>query len=130
MGAPAAKENDRITATDMHLIQPPGPSSPVMVPHQFDGVIDGNLSRNVKIEGRRAATVGSTASNTPPHIPNGGSFVNLPTNQGRITAGSARVRINGEQAARDSDSAETCDDQNPTPHGSVQVVGRCTVNIG
>lgn len=130
MGSPAAKQDDRIAATDMHLIQPPGSSPPTMMPHQFSGQIDDNLSKDVKIDGRRAATVGSTATNKPQHIPNGGSFVNPPTNQGRITAGSARVRINGKQAARHGDTAQTCDDQNPTPHGTVQVVGPCTVNIG
>jgi uncharacterized Zn-binding protein involved in type VI secretion len=110
MGSPAARQGDRIVALDMHLIQPPGPTSPVMVPHPFSGIIDGSVSADVTIGGAAAATVGSSASNTPPHIPIGGAFVNPPTNQGSITAGSATVTINGKAAARAGDQARTCDD--------------------
>ncbi len=108
MGQPAAKQADKIEATDMHLIQPPGPTSPVLVPHPFKGLIDGNLSRDVKIMKMPAATQNSTATNTPPHIPSGGTFVNPPTNQGTIMKGSTTVRINGKPAARHGDPARTC----------------------
>lgn len=120
MSQPAAKQGDRVTAVDTHLIQPPsGP--PVPVPHPFDGVIDGGLSHNVRINGRPAATVGSTATNTPPHIPQGGTFVNPPTNQGRISTGSSTVRINHKPAARADDTALTCNDPVPAPVGTVVV---------
>src|SRR5436309_2553702 len=49
MGQPAAKQGDKITATDMHLIQPPGPVSPVLVPHDFSGTINGDVSSDVLI---------------------------------------------------------------------------------
>ena len=91
MGAPAAKKGDRVTANDMHLIQPPGPTPPVLVPHPFAGILDGGLSADVKVMGRPAATVGSTASNTPPHVPSGGTFVKPPTNQAKIVRGSSTV---------------------------------------
>jgi uncharacterized Zn-binding protein involved in type VI secretion len=127
MGAPAAKQGDRVTAVDTHLIQPPsGP--PVALPNPFDGVIDGGLSTDVRINGLSAATVGTTATNTPPHIPQGGTFVNPPTNQGRITRGSATVRINGKPAARAGDTAVTCNDPAPLPVGTV--VATSTVWIG
>ena len=106
MGQPAAKQGDQVTATDNHLIQPPGPSSPVIVPHPFNGVLNAALSTNVNIMGMPAAVVGSKASNTPPHIPIGGSFVNPPMNQGEIMRGSATVFINGKPAARSGDPAE------------------------
>ena len=32
MGQPAAKQGDKVVAIDIHLIQPPGPASPVPVP--------------------------------------------------------------------------------------------------
>src|SRR5262245_53699790 len=98
MGRPAAKQGDHITATDNHLIQPPGPSSPVLVPHPFNGVLDAGLSASVNVEGKPAATVGSTATNAPPHVPQGGSFVVPPTNQGRVIVGSATVFINRKPA--------------------------------
>lgn len=131
MGQPAAKQNDTITATDTHLIQPPGapPPPPVLVPgHVFNGKIDGSLSSDVKIEGQFAATVGSTATNTPSHIPIGGTFINPPTNQATILKGSATVMINNEPAARMGDTAQTCNDPAPLPVGTVVAVG--TVLIG
>lgn len=127
MGAPAAKQGDRVTAVDMHLTQPPsGP--PVLEPYPFNGIIDGGTSSNVKINGLPAATVGSTATNTPPHIPQGGTFVNPPTNQGQISAGSGTVRINKKPAARAGDTALTCNDPTPLPVGTV--VATSTVRIG
>jgi uncharacterized Zn-binding protein involved in type VI secretion len=129
MGKPAAKQGDRIQAVDTHIIQPPPPATPVLVPgHVFSGVLDGSLSSNVKIQGRAAATLGSTATNTPPHIPIGGSFVNPPTNRGQIVAGSATVFINNEPAARAGDRALTCNDPLPMPVGTV--VATSTVLIG
>ena len=110
MGPPAARIGDRIVALDMHLIQPPPPATPVMVPHPFSGIIDNGASPDVTIADAAAATVGSTATNTPPHLPIGGTFVNPPTNQGSITAGSSSVTINGKAAARAGDQARTCDD--------------------
>ena len=70
MGQPAAKQGDKITAVDIHIIMIPSPGGPVPtpLPHPFNGVIDNGLSPNVKIEGRPAATVNSTATNIPPHI--------------------------------------------------------------
>lgn len=110
MGPPAARIGDRIVAIDMHLIQPPLPATPVMVPHPFSGIIDGGASRDVTIAGAAAATVDSTATNTPPHLPIGGTFVNPPNNRGTITVGSATVTVNGKAAARAGDQARTCDD--------------------
>ena len=129
MAQPAAKLGDRIQAIDSHIIQPPPPATPVLVPgHVFNGVINRSLSSNVLIENRPAATVGSTAVNTPPHIPLGGSFVIPPTNQATIISGSATVTINGRPAARLGDNALTCNDPVPQPIGRVVAGG--TVLIG
>jgi uncharacterized Zn-binding protein involved in type VI secretion len=130
MGQPAAKQGDQITATDMHLIQPPGapPPPPVLVPHPFTGIIDGGLSSDVNIMSMAAATVNSTATNTPPHIPIGGMFVKPPSNKARIVKGSATVFINGKLAARNGDTAMTCNDPVDLPAGTVVAIG--TVMIG
>jgi uncharacterized Zn-binding protein involved in type VI secretion len=128
MGPPAAKQGDHVTATDMHLIQPPGPSSPLLVPHPFNGTLDGSLSNDVKIMKLPAAVVGSTATNLPPHIPIGGTFVNPPANRAEILKGSATVFINGKAAARAGDTARTCNDPMDLPVGVVQATG--TVFIG
>jgi len=128
MGQPAAKQGDQVTATDIHLIQPPAPGPPVSTPHPFTGLIDGGLSADVKIMGMAAAVQGSTASNTPPHAPIGGSFVSPPSNKATIQAGSATVKIDGKPAARNGDMATTCNDPADLPAGSVIAVG--TVMIG
>jgi uncharacterized Zn-binding protein involved in type VI secretion len=127
MSAPAAKQGDRVTALDLHLIQPPGTAPTVTVPHPFSGLLQQDLSADVRLTGQPAATVGSVAINTPPHIPQGGTFVNPPSNRGTIRAGSSSVRINGKAAARAGDTAETCGE--PTnPAGKVVATG--TVRIG
>lgn len=130
MGQPAAKQGDQVMATDIHLIQPPGapPPPPVPVPHPFTGIIDGSLSSDVKIMGMSAAVQGSTATNTPSHIPQGGTFVNPPKNKGTIQLGSATVMINGKPAARNGDMVMTCNDPSDLPVGTVIAVG--TVLIG
>jgi len=125
---PAAKQGDQVIAVDIHLIQPPGTSPPVPTPHPYNGLIDGSLSSNVKIMGMPAATVNSTATNTPPHIPIGGTFVNPPSNKATIIKGSATVMINNKAAARAGDTAQTCNDPVDAPVGTVVAVG--TVNIG
>jgi uncharacterized Zn-binding protein involved in type VI secretion len=128
MGALAAKRGDRVTANDMHMIQPPGTAPPVLLPHPFAGILDGGLSADVNVMGLPAATVGSTATNQPPHVPSGGSFVNPPANKGEIILGSATVLINGKAAARAGDTATTCNDPNDLPAGTVVASG--TVLIG
>jgi uncharacterized Zn-binding protein involved in type VI secretion len=128
MGQPAARQGDRIVAIDTHLIQPPGPSSPVPVPHPFSGIIDGGVSADVTIGGMPAATVNSTATNAPPHIPIGGTFVVPPTNRATVATGSATVTINGQRVARAGDRARTCNDPVELPVGTVIAVG--TVLVG
>ncbi len=128
MGMPAAKKGDKITATDLHLIQPPGTAPPTSVQHPFKGTINGNLSANVNIMGKPAATLNSTASNTPAHQPIGGTFVNPPANRGSIIVGSGTVFVNGKPAARSGDTAITCNDLVDLPVG--KVVAKGTVFIG
>lgn len=130
MGQPAAKQGDRIIATDTHIVLIPAGSGtiPTPLPHPFTGIIDGSLSSDVKIMGKPAATVDSTATNTPAHVPQGGPFQKPPSNKGTIKMGSATVKINGKMAARNGDIAMTCNDPSDLPVGKVVAVG--TVTIG
>ena len=130
MGRPAAKLGDTIFAIDTHLVFTPPVPTPVPLPHPFRGTINGNLSKNVKIMGRPAATVGSIAVNMPPHIPTppGIAFLKIPSNKGIIQMGSLTVRINGKMAARAGDMALTCNDPIDLPLGRVIATG--TVLIG
>lgn len=130
MGQPAAKQGDQIVATDTHIVMIPTPGGPVPtpLPHPFTGIIDGQLSGDVNIMGLPAATVGSTATNTPAHIPQGGPFQSPPDNLGTIEIGSQTVMINGKGAARMGDTATTCNDPSDLPIGTVIAAG--TVMIG
>ena len=130
---PAAKQGDTVVAFDTHLIQLPGAPPPPPVPtpmHPFNGTLDANLSSDVTIEGRAAATVDSTATNTPSHIPipPTAAFVISPSNQGTIKTGSGSVTINGKAAARAGDKALTCNDPTDLLAGTVVAAG--TVRIG
>ena len=118
-----------MTAVDIHIILVPAVVPvPTPVPHPFAGVVDGSLSGNVKIMGQPAATVGSMATNQPPHIPIGGPFAKPPTNRAQIITGSATVLVNGKPAARAGDTALTCNDPVDLPNGTVVAVG--TVLVG
>ena len=130
MGQPAAKQGDKIIATDVHIIMIPSPGGPIPtpLPNPFNGIINDNLSTNVKIIGMFAATVGSNASNIPPHIPQGGPFQKPPLNRATIQTGSATVKINGKMAARNGDIAITCNDPADAPMGTVVAIS--TVMIG
>src|SRR5262245_48009859 len=132
MGKPAAKKGDQITALDTHIVMVPSAGGPVPtpLPHPFAGKLDGGLSSDVNIMGKPAATVDSTASNSPAHIqtPPGTSFQKPPGNKATIKMGSATVIINGKQAARSGDTAMTCNDPEDLPAGKIVASG--TVLIG
>jgi uncharacterized Zn-binding protein involved in type VI secretion len=120
-----------VTATDTHIVLVPGaPPVPTPLPHPFFGILDGGLSADVKIMGKAAATVNSTASNTPPHIPSppGTAFQKPPSNKATVMVGSPTVKINGQMAARNGDAATTCNDPADLPAGTLIAVS--TVFIG
>jgi uncharacterized Zn-binding protein involved in type VI secretion len=129
MGEPAAKLGDQVEATDIHIVMIPSPSGeiPTPLPNPFMGIIDGGCSSDVLINGVGAATLDSTASNQPEHIPVGGSFQNPPTNSATIISGSATVFINNKPAARNGDQALTCNDPVPAPIGTVIAVGNVLI---
>jgi uncharacterized Zn-binding protein involved in type VI secretion len=128
MGQPAAKKGDQVTATDTHVVlvpSPPGQPVPTPLLHPFKGTINKQLSSSVKIMGLEAATVGSTADNTPPHLPTppGTAFQKPPTNIATIKTGSTTVMIGGQPAARNGDKAETCNDPSDLTIGTVVATG-------
>jgi uncharacterized Zn-binding protein involved in type VI secretion len=131
MGQPAATQGSVIVAVDTHIVMIPSPGGPVPtpLPSPFNGQITGGTVATVKIMGKPAAVVGSTADNVPPHIPAGGPFQTPPQNLGTVKTGSTTVLIGGKAAARNLDTATTCDDIAPTaPKG--QIIAAGTVLIG
>jgi len=130
MTKPAAKQGDTVTGTDTHVLMVPSPAGPVPTPTPmpFSGILADDLSSDVLVEGLPAATQGSKAANTPPHIPAAGPFQTPPSNQGTIQMGSATVIINDKPAARAGDPAMTCNDPADAPLGTV--VASSTVLFG
>ena len=132
MGAAAAKADDQVVAVDTHFVMvPAGPSLvPTPLPHPFVGKLDGDLVPSVLIDGKAAAVVGSTATNSPAHIatPPGTSFQTPPADKGTIQMGSATVMIGGKQAARMGDPVMTCNDPADQPVG--QIIAVSLVMIG
>jgi uncharacterized Zn-binding protein involved in type VI secretion len=130
MGKPAAKKGDKVAGLDTHIVMvstPAGPM-PTPMPMPFNGTVSGGLSADVLIEKKPAATKGSTAENSPEHIPAGGSFQKTPSNKATIKQGSKKVLINKKEAARAGDSADTCNDPADAPNGKVIAAG--TVLMG
>jgi uncharacterized Zn-binding protein involved in type VI secretion len=132
MGAPAAKQGDQVVAVDTHIVMvPSGPAMvPTPLPHPFVGMLSGGLSSDVNIMGKAAATVDSTADNSPAHIPTppGTSFQKPPKNKGTVMVGSATVKINNKAAARMGDPVKTCNDPEDLPVGKIIAAG--TVVVG
>lgn len=130
MGQPAARQGDKVTGVDVHVVTVPG-VGPVPLPHPFSGTLTGDTVDSVTIAGAAAATVGSTATNSPAHVPTppGTSFVDPPSNQGEVSAGSASVTIGGKAATRVGDAVSTCNDPTDAPTSAI-ASGASTVTIG
>lgn len=131
-GQPAAARGDRVVGVDTHIVLVPSPSgsTPVPLPHPFSGVLDGGLVSTVTVGGDPAAVVGSTATNTPGHLPTppGASFQQPPSDSGTVQVGSATVRIGGKAAARNADPAVTCNDPADLAVGTVIAAGTVIVS--
>lgn len=130
MSQPAAKQGDKVVGIDTHVLMVPSPAGPVPTPTPmpFSGQLDGALSTDVVIDDKAAAVEGSTASNAPGHLPVAGPFQKSPSNKGTINVGSATVLFNGKPAARNGDTALTCNDPGDAPNGTI--VATATVLVG
>ena len=125
MGTPAAKQDDKVVGVDTHVIMIPSPGGPVPtpMPMPFNGSLSGSLSTSVFIDNKAAAVEGSTAMNSPSHIPAGGPFQKPPSNQATVDDGSPTVFFDGKKAARMGDPAKTCNDPQDAPNGVVIATG-------
>jgi uncharacterized Zn-binding protein involved in type VI secretion len=132
MGQPAAKDGDQVVGVDIHIVLvPAGPSLvPTPLPHPFSGQINSALSSSVKIEGKAAAVVGSTAQHSSGHTPTppGTSFQTPPSNSGTVKMGSSTVLVEGKGLARNGDTVETCNDPSDAPVSNIVASG--TVMVG
>jgi uncharacterized Zn-binding protein involved in type VI secretion len=129
-GKPAMKKGSQVVGLDTHVVMVPSPGGPVPtpMPMPFSGTLSDDLSPDVLIENGPVAVKGSSASNTPSHVPAGGSFQKPPSNKATVQMGSATVLINNKQVARAGDPAMTCNDPADAPNGIL--TGASTVLIG
>ena len=109
---PIARKNDSIVGLDTHVVMVPSPSGqvPTPMPFNFSGSINGGLATSVKADDLPVAVVGSTADNSPPHIPTGGSFQKSPKDKATVVDGSGTVFADDKKVARKGDAADSCDD--------------------
>ena len=132
MGKPIARQSDTVVAVDTHIVMVPTAGGPVPtpLPHPFAGQLDGSLSTTVQANGKAVATVDSTASNQPAHVPTppGASFQSPPANRGTVILGSATVKVQGKMVARAGDTLRTCNDPADAPVGKIIAAG--TVLVG
>lgn len=126
MGAPVAKEGDRIVAVDTHIVLVPSANGavPTPTPLPFDGKLSGDLAASVRIENKAAAVKGSTAQNGPAHTAPAGPFQKPPSNKGQVHEGSGTVLFENRAVARLGDPAMTCNDPQDVPGGVVVAEGK------
>ncbi len=115
MGMIAAKHTDLVVGMDMHLIQPPAPAAPVMVPHPVAGMIMDPADYSpgactVFINGLPRARAGTMCMMSPPHIPIGGIFVKPPLSEAEVYQGSSTVTADGEALSAMSHQVLGCHD--------------------
>lgn len=121
MPQPAARMNDRVTGTDVHVVLVPVGlgTVPTPLPHPYLGRVAGGCSADVLINGRQAALQGSSTQLDSPHIPQGGAFQRPPSGAGTVQTGSPTVLVNGRPLARLGDVVVTCNDPMDAPTSAI-----------
>lgn len=111
----AAKHTDPIVGLDMHLIQPPPPAPPLMVPIPVAGIAldpadyqDGACT--VYVNGLPRVRAGNVCMMIPPHVPIGGAFVVPPKSEAELYQGSSTVLMDGEAASGQGHQVLGCHD--------------------
>ena len=96
-----AKHTDPIVGMDMHMVQPPPPAPPVMVPHPVVGMVMDPADYQkgactVFVNGLARARAGTLCMLSPPHIPMGGVFVMPVKSEAEMYQGSSTVTADGD----------------------------------
>ncbi|MBQ8680600.1 MAG: hypothetical protein IJ530_12700 [Treponema sp.] len=115
-GKQIAVQGDKVMGFDTHIMVVPSGSgtTTVPLPHPFIGKLKDELSKDVKIKDKNAATKDSVAKHDDSmhlQLPGTIKFQNNPKKEGKVTGGtSSKVKINGKETAVIGSQVTTCND--------------------
>ena len=111
---PVAKHLDPVVGLDMHMVQPPAPAPPLMLPIPTVGYLldpaDYSGGSTVLVNGLPAARAGTPGVAAVPHIAPGGVFVVPPADVCEMYQGSSTVVVDGDALAGEAHPVLSCHD--------------------
>jgi len=109
MGAPAAKQNDRVNGVcQAHLMPGPTGQQPAG-PQVFSAPVTYSVATSVEVEGEKAVkALASFGLNDQTHIGLTDPFGLPPTQRGIVTTGSSTVFVEGQPMASSSSRCVMC----------------------
>lgn len=128
-GKQLAAEGDRVLGFDVHQMEVPSANGTQVVPlpHPFMGRLKDKLAKDVKLGNRKCAVKGSVARHddaTHMQLPGTIKFQQNPKKEGEVTGGtSAKVRIDGKEAAVIGSTVTTCNDVGARDNSTVMAAG-------
>ncbi len=128
-GKQIAKEDDKVMGFDVHIMVVPSGNGTanVPLPHPFIGKLKDDLSKDVKLKDKKAATKDSVAKHDDSmhlQLPGTIKFQNNPKKEGKVTGGtSSKVKINGKEAAVIGSQVSTCNDVGAQNNSTIIAMG-------
>ena len=128
-GKQVAAEGDRVLGFDVHVMTVPSGTgtADVPLPHPFMGRLKDKLAKDVKLGNRKCAVKGSVARHDDAahmQLPGTIKFQQSPKKEGEVTGGtSAKVKIDGKEAAVIGSTATTCNDIGARDNSTVMAAG-------
>lgn len=128
-GKQVAKEGDKVLGFDVHQMEVPSANGTQVVPlpHPFMGKLKDKLAKDVRLGDRKCAVKGSVAKHddaTHMQLPGTIKFQQNPKKEGEVTGGtSAKVKIDGKEAAVIGSTVTTCNDIGARDNSTVMAAG-------
>ena len=128
-GKQVAAEGDRVLGFDVHQMEVPSANGTQVVPlpHPFMGRLKDKLAKDVRLGSRKCAVKGSVARHDDAahmQLPGTIKFQQSPKKEGEVTGGtSAKVKIDGKEAAVIGSTATTCNDMGARDNSTVMAAG-------
>ena len=122
-------EGDRVLGFDVHVMTVPSGTgtADVPLPHPFMGRLKDKLAKDVRLGSRKCAVKGSVARHddaTHMQLPGTIKFQQNPKKEGEVTGGtSAKVKMDGKEAAVIGSTATTCNDVGARDNSTVMAAG-------